>query len=274
MDSLAVPRPAAAGAGAEDDIPAGVRSLFSAVPGPPRRCFLSHLLHGEAESGRPQTVFADRCQVEAALAAGDNPLLYEAYRDITPARHGWRADLVVYRPGTLPAGEPHRSIGHWNPATQLEIFQTLTGSTLMVVAGRRSDGSFYAHQVTAHAGDVTVVPFGAWHLTYVLDGPAVVFNIYTDVRPDPDEQSPPHAAKYQRADAPGIVVVRAADDEVRLVATAHAQREYGPPTPLPAPAWMASWPLATRLPDLHRHASMDFLAALVRAARTSEIPGG
>jgi hypothetical protein len=30
-------------------------------------------------------------------------------------------------------------------------------------------------------GDLAAVPFGAWHLTLVLDGPAAVFNLYTDV---------------------------------------------------------------------------------------------
>ncbi|WP_256789591.1 hypothetical protein [Frankia sp. AvcI1] len=273
MDSLAPPcsAPAASAAG---DLPASVTSLLSAAPGPPSRRFLSHLLRGDAGASRPHTVFADRSQVETALEAGDNPLLYEAYRDIAPARNGWRADLVVYQPGTLPDGQPHRSIGHWNPPTQLEVFQTLSGTTLMLVAGHRGDGSRYAHQVTTRAGDVAVVPFGAWHLTYVLDGPAAVFNIYTDIHLDPDEAHPHQdGAKYRRAAAPGLVVVRDGDTDRPTSVTA-SQGEYGPPTPLPVPAWLGTWPLATHLPELHAHAPMTFLAALVRTALATETLGG
>ncbi|TFE26217.1 hypothetical protein E0F15_18340 [Frankia sp. B2] len=271
MDSPAAPRPVTTATTTEDDLPAGIASLLGAAPGPPSRRFLSHLLYGDAGTGSPHTAFADRRQIETALKAGDNPLLYEAYRDVAPTRHGWRADLVVYQPGTLPDGQPHRSIGHWNPHTQLEIFQTLSGTTLMLVAGHRPDGSRYAHQVTTRAGDLAVVPFGAWHLTYVLDGPAAVFNIYTDIHLDPDDAYPRQDdAKYQRAAAPGLVVVRDGDTEHPLIVTADSQREYGPPTALPVPAWLASWPLATRLPNLHRDAPMTSLAALVRTALATE----
>ncbi|CAO5174588.1 Glucose-6-phosphate isomerase [Frankia sp. AiPs1] len=274
MDLPAAPRPATTTATTENDLSATLASLLGAAPDPPSRRFLSHLLHGDAGASRPHTVFADRRQVETALEAGEDPLLYEAYRDVAPARHGWRADLVVYQPGTLPDGQPHRSIGHWNPPTQLEIFQILSGTTLMLVAGHRPDGSRYVHQVTTRAGDVTVVPFGAWHLTYVLDGPAAVFNIYTDIHLDPDDaHSRQDDAKYRRAAAPGLVIVR--DGETVLPVTAmDSQRDDDLP-PLPElPPWPGSWPRRIGLADLHRHASQDDWAALIRTARTTKILKG
>ncbi|WP_203856185.1 cupin domain-containing protein [Plantactinospora mayteni] len=115
--------------------------------------------------------------------------MYDAYRDILPQRpactdaeigEGWSADLVIYPAGVLATGEPIRSTGHWNGANQLEIFQTLAGRNLMIVSGWRPDGSRYLYQHTSGPGDLVVVPFGAWHLTYVLDAPTAVFNIYAD----------------------------------------------------------------------------------------------
>jgi hypothetical protein len=107
-------------------------------------------------------------------------VLYQAHRDVFPPvlvnGRCWRSDLVRYEPGTLPTGELHRSLGHWNSPAQYEVFETVTGTVLMIVATRLGP---VTHQV-CRPGDLVAVPMGAWHLTYVLDGPAFVFNVYAD----------------------------------------------------------------------------------------------
>lgn len=144
----------------------------------PRR--LSDLL--ACTEAAPASVYL--ADVSAARAVGTDRLLYTAYRDIlTPRRTldgPWFADLVVYEPGSLPGGELHRSTGHWNTPDQLEIFQCLTGRVLMLTATEGSDGRQVRYQECG-PGDLAAVPFGAWHLTFVLDGPAAVFNLYTDI---------------------------------------------------------------------------------------------
>jgi hypothetical protein len=165
---------------------------------------LRHLLTSTASaSGVPYSYFADRDAVQEANDRGYDPVLYRAYRDILPRRNKkfdggrssvcpgsagaedgtswWYTDLVVYPPGLLPGGELYRSTGHWNSDAQLEIFQTLTGKVLMLTGSRSSEQELCVKYQICHSGDIAVIPFGDWHLTYCLEGPAAVFNIYTDV---------------------------------------------------------------------------------------------
>lgn len=143
----------------------------------------------------PDIFLADRDAAQAAVAGGADPVLYRAWRNVLPPRQGtppqngekavaWLADLVVYQDGTLPGGEPFRSTGHWNPDGQLEVFQVLSGRVLIVTACAGTAGRPYVRYQECTAGDLAVVPLAAWHLTYALDGPAMVFNIYTNHEAD------------------------------------------------------------------------------------------
>src|SRR5581483_11135799 len=80
----------------------------------------------------------------------------------------WHADLIEYRGGVLISGELFRSTGHWNKAQQIEIFQTLCGRVVMLVAGYGHNKQQYLHHYMCQAGDICIVPPGAWHITYVL----------------------------------------------------------------------------------------------------------
>jgi hypothetical protein len=120
---------------------------------------------------------------------GYDPVLYRACRNLfapRPVATGdgaascWYADLVEYRPGVLPNGEFFRSTGHWNPSRQIEIFQALFGEVAILLAGYTSQGEPYLLEEVCGPGDFCIAPPGAWHITYVLSGPAVVFNIYTE----------------------------------------------------------------------------------------------
>lgn len=168
-----------------------------------------------AGAGGPDVFLADREAALAAVAGGTDPVLYRAWRDVLPPRectppveHGaepdalaWLADLVVYQDGTLPGGEPFRSTGHWNPDGQLEVFQVLSGRVLIVAAGTSVTGRRYVQYQECGAGDVAVVPLAAWHLTYALDGPAMVFNIYTR-QGSGGAQSAAGASKYRSGRGP------------------------------------------------------------------------
>ena len=174
-------------------------------------------------SGGPEVFLADRDAVAAAVAGGTDPLLYQAWRDVLPPRatppapgkqspeHGpagtadgltWSADLVVYQDGTLPGGEPFRSTGHWNPEGQVEVFQVLCGRVLIVAAGTSAARGPYAQYQECVAGDVAVVPLAAWHLTYALDGPAAVFNIYSSQGGNSTAATGAGPAKYRSGQGP------------------------------------------------------------------------
>jgi hypothetical protein len=234
--------------------------------------------------------FASRPGLEAAAEAGRDPVLYYAYRDVLPPRDlatGERlaagdpgaerargagylfADLVVYQPGLLPGGELFRSTGHWNQPEQLEIFQTLTGTVVMLVAGRRPDGAPYLYEQVCGPGEVMAVPLGAWHVSYVLDGPAAVFNVAAHLGPGGAAEPPRQAGarqepgKYERARAVPVTLVRAGT----------GYRRAGPPGGWPAQAEPpdTTWARpfvdgAGSLADLHLHGSAATLAALASAA--------
>jgi hypothetical protein len=85
---------------------------------------------------------------------------------------------VHYAAGTLPGGEPVRSIGHWNRAGQVEVFQVVSGRVVVLCALVDLPGHSFAAEYGP--GDVCVVPPGAYHLTYSPWTRSVVTNIYQD----------------------------------------------------------------------------------------------
>lgn len=204
--------------------PRGLDLLVAASARHGRARHLSDLLAGADANRSVYLAHAD--QAQSALHRGVNPQLYLAYRDIVRPRRKprqrtgtaagagqWFADLVVYTAPSLGEGpELGRSIGHWNTPAQVEIFQCLSGRVLMLHTND-DDGPTLDYQVCG-AGDHVVIPFGAWHLTVVLDAPAAVFNIYTDIAELLVGHTSRDAAdsdlKYRAAPAPELTIVRTA----------------------------------------------------------------
>ncbi len=221
---------------------------------------------------------ADR---EAALALlqeeGQDPVLYRALRDIFPARTDTctpvRADLVVFENGTLPGGEPYRSLGHWNPPGQVEAFEVLSGRIIMLIAGISPSGVPFCYAKPLSAGDQLAVPLGVWHVSYALEGPAVVFNMYANpLRPLDLGLHGGHDGKY-RGNAPVAVTLRQSPDG-RLSATgpAGALAAWGDPLrPIPA----GSQSTAGHEPDwLAPEESLTGLFLRASADRWDQVIGG
>ncbi|MEU3455281.1 hypothetical protein ABZ671_17045 [Micromonospora sp. NPDC006766] len=226
---------------------------------------LSDLLARHRDGGN--TVFVS----DAVLhhGTGDDPLLYIAHRDVLPRRRtfgtDWFADLVEYQPGALPGGELHRSTGHWNTPAQLEVFQTLTGRALVITAWRTAAGQPVLRYQECHAGALAVIPFGGWHLTLVLDGPAAVFNFYAElpVAGNPAERVDRDADKYRRAPAVEVTAVRAGDG---FQLTGAGLAAWGTARQAVEPAWLRQALGAASLPEFYRTADGSALAALARYA--------
>lgn len=246
----------------------------------PRPRVLSDLLR----VGGDGAYLADRAAAQVAHGAGYDPVMYHAYRDFLPPREkasdrlvltgsgeprpsatGYVfADLVVYLPGTLPGGEPFRSTGHWNLPGQLEIFQTLTGRTLMLVGGHSRDGRPFLYEQVCGPGDVMAVPFGVWHVSYVLDGPAAVFNVTTDIGDGPaGDPAGAGPGKYERA-APISITARRDGDAHVFTGTPEALGTWAEPSPPPSDDWLD---LGMSLADLHLYGSPQKWADLQQAAR-------
>jgi hypothetical protein len=242
---------------------------------------LSHLLRAGGEQG---LYFADR---DAVTGSGEDPVLYHAIRDFLPPRDkasdrcvpagtpGYAharggdavlADLVVYRPGTLPGGEPYRSTGHWNLPHQLELFETIVGRVLMLVGGRTSDGRPFLYEQICGPGEMMAVPFDIWHVTYVLDGPAVVFNLTTEAGGTVGPPAHPGEEKYHRAD-PIAVTARRRGNGHEFVAAPEALRSWGLPTPPPKTDWLRTFlHPGESLVDLHLNGGPERIAALQETA--------
>lgn len=266
------------------------------VVGGPRRVEaverrLSDLLPGGGIPG-PDVFFADLAATRAAAATGFDPVLYHAVRDVLPPRISspapadgdgqggltWSADLVIYQDGTLPGGEPFRSVGHWNPARQLEIFQVLSGRVLMISTGTSVSGRPYARYQECRAGDVAVVPFGGWHLTYALDGPAMVFNTYTSRCGAADPQSgagsePAGMSKYRSRRGPAQIAAACQNGGIGFVMGPEASRS-GEPTAVSCPDWLRVFlPQGTSLPDWFVQAPDAELRGLTAAAQVAARSG-
>jgi hypothetical protein len=120
--------------------------------------------------------------------------LYRAHRDfleprprIGKNRELWRADAIVYSGNGLPYGELCRSIGHWNPSNQIEIFEVLDGEVLMVV----QSNSGPLEVIACAPGSTWIMPAGSFHLTYALRKSLVV-NIYNAMDMSIDEEKYRH----------------------------------------------------------------------------------
>ncbi|TMC12674.1 MAG: hypothetical protein E6J41_02465 [Chloroflexi bacterium] len=232
--------------------------------------------------GAPTAGFADLAALRAAVGAGVDPVLYRAWRDILPPRRKtsdqaftgdadfWYADLVVYSPGVLPDGQLTRSTGHWNSPAQLEIFQALAGTTLILTAHCDSGKNAVEYQV-CHPGDLAVIPFGAWHVTFCLDGPAAVFNVYTDDHQLSGDSSRVHAinpvSKYHQKPGPEIAVINTAAG-CEVVPTADPA-PVAKPVAGPRPWTAALLPAGSDLAGLFVNGSDANLAAILRRAHDS-----
>jgi oxalate decarboxylase/phosphoglucose isomerase-like protein (cupin superfamily) len=222
---------------------------------------------------------ADPDAAKALYQSGRDPVLYRAVRRFLPSRSlssqdllvadadyeepgNMIADLVVYEPGTLPGGEPYRSTGHWNLPGQLEIFEVLTGRVAMLVAGRNRSGEPFSYVQICDAGTAMAVPFDVWHVTYVLDGPAVVFNVTTRLH---EVDTAAAADKYHRGEAVALALCHGPD--LRLVGAPDVLRTWGVPAGPPRSDWFEGLLAPGQsLADLHLHGSPGQLAAVVRAA--------
>jgi hypothetical protein len=245
-------------------------------PGTSRR--LSDLLACYQSPGRP--VFLTGSVLRHA--GNSDPVLYTAWRDVLPPRQAagteWFADLVIYQPGELPGGELNRSTGHWNSPSQLEIFQTASGRTLMITSWRDHDGKPVLRYQECGPGQLAAVPFGAWHLTLVLDGPATVFNLYCDL----PGAGPAHSAggatarqaatgeqeKYRSGPAVEITARRAGRG-FTLTGSERGLRTWGPGQPAGEPGWLRAAIGEAPLPAFFATAAPDTLDRLGGQARQS-----
>lgn len=227
-----------------------------------------HLTDLLTAGGDQPVHLVDRRAAQAAIDEGHDPLLYRAVRDVFPPRaiadYSVRADLVVYEPGTLPGGEPHRSIGHWNLLTQLEVFQFLTGRMAFIVVGETAGGRRFVYFQVCRPGDTVAVPLGGvWHVSYVLDGPAAVFNISANLNGLVTNSN--HDDKYRRG-APVGATLRRREESVQLVSTPDMQQAWGDPVGPPRADWLTGWlPAGQSLAGMHLNASAAKWADLATA---------
>ncbi|MFI6287637.1 hypothetical protein ACIBCM_23310 [Streptomyces sp. NPDC051018] len=250
---------------------AGTALLDTAGNGVDRH--LSDLLATAANA--PACYLADHGAARAACDAGTDPVLYTAHRDILPPTRAlgaeWFADLCTYRPGQLPGGELNRSIGHWNTPAQLEIFEVLSGRVLMITAWHDLSGIPVLNWQARGPGDLVAVPFGAWHQTSILDGPAVVFNIYTDLPGTEQRHTSRHAAQHTeikyRSSAPVEITAIRAEVGFALTGSRHGRDHWGRGEQAVESAWLHKAVGPAGLVTLHTSASADRLARLVDAAR-------
>lgn len=212
---------------------------------------------------------------DAARAAQTDPVLYTAHRDILPPARAvgveWFADLCVYQPGQLPGGELHRSIGHWNTPAQLEVFEVLSGRVLMITAWHSTCGTPILHWQVCEPGDLVAVPFGAWHQTSVLHGPAYVFNIYTDLPGISQQHTSRHAAQHTevkyRSRTPVEITAIRAETGFALTGSRHGQDHWGLGVQAVEPPWLREAVGPQGLVALHTRAPAERLSLLVDAAR-------
>ncbi|WP_410646409.1 hypothetical protein [Amycolatopsis sp. cmx-4-54] len=256
--------------------PSGLDLLVAASSREGRARHLRDLLAGADADGAVYLLDPD--QARTMLDRGVNPQLYLAYRDIAAPRtktgqpvngadgtHAWFADLVVYTAANLgPSPEPGRSLGHWNTPAQVEIFQCLSGRVLLLHTNIDDAGNSRMDYHVCQAGDHVVIPFGAWHLTVVLDAPAAVFNIYTDVAEILTGHTSRDAVdsdlKYRAAPAPELTITRTAST-FAVAGTQHELTER-PLRRGESPTWARDLLMPSGLAALYHHAPDAELARL------------
>ncbi len=135
-------------------------------------------------------------------ASASNFELYKAFRDCLAPRervtteHGiWRGDLIQYSGIELPNHELCRSIGHWNPSDQLEIFEVLHGHIMMLIQCPLG----YTEYLDCYPGSSWIVPKGSFHLTYSITD-SIVINIYNSSNLEQDLK------KYNRQTIPNVFI--------------------------------------------------------------------
>ncbi len=245
---------------------------------------LSDLLSAHPQNASTASVhLVDVDAARAAVARGDDPMLYRAYRDALPPRakpgargiepgtNYWFADLVIYPGGELPGSrELARSIGHWNTPAQLEVFQCLSGRVLMLYSERDTAGRLSLRYQLCGPGDLAAIPFGAWHLTAALNGPAAVFNIYTDAETlahnhTSRDAAQRHQLKYHSKATIKIVVIQI-DERIALTGEPATLQTYPPTRQVSAPQWVRNQLEPAGLAAFYQHASDTELARFLRHA--------
>lgn len=154
-------------------------------------------------------------------ASGDH-VLYRARRDIERAfadvgrRCTWRIDQLEISADDLPSGELNRSVGHWNPADQVEVFQIDEGAVVMVLA---SPGASSVSVLRCPQGSLVALRPEMWHLTYAVEGRAVVSNIYS-------QSAEKRGAKYFTR-SPVRVGVRRGSNGIEVVVPERSESRLG-----------------------------------------------
>lgn len=108
-----------------------------------------------------------------------NKPLYFSSRNIMKRKLGdldLYMDFLVYNyeEDVLPNGTVNRSLGHNNDINEFEVHQVLNGIVLSLIRLNNNDiylGIF-------GKGDYFEIPPGAFHCSYILNGPALVANFY------------------------------------------------------------------------------------------------
>ena len=150
---------------------------------------------------------------ESTVEANTNDFeLYRAFRDCLEPRSRaipkaaiWRADLIRYSGQSMHSREPCRSIGHWNPPEQVEIFEVLQGHIIMLILCPTGE----IEALTCLPGNSWIIPRGAFHLTYAMCS-SLVINIYNSEDGKRDDN------KYQRNTIPNALL-KSANKEVSIV---------------------------------------------------------
>jgi hypothetical protein len=145
-------------------------------------------------------------------ASEQDRILYRSRRNVQTRRVAqpagepltWHADEIHYQCGALPSGEAVRSLGHWNPEDQVEIFEVVSGRVVIFVVFPQDPTAVSA--ASYGLGDACVLPPGVFHLTYSPWESSTVFNIYNETAHRPTGDS-----KYLGAAPPDRALVLGAD---------------------------------------------------------------
>jgi hypothetical protein len=137
---------------------------------------------------------------------------------------------------------------------------------LIVVGSTGAAGRLRLQYQECVPGDVAVIPPAAWHLTYVLNGPAMVFNIYAN-QGQSGVLAGPGLAKYRSGRGPVPVAVVRLDSSFAFTWGTRERVPLTEPTAATRPEWLGSFlrPGAS-LADWCAHAPDAELLALAGAA--------